>query len=319
MNISCNVMDDLLPLYAENMVSEDTTNLVRDHLAACSVCREKMKAYPAKEQQMHQSLDKLEKLERRIRSRRINAALFAFLLTATLLLSVGAWLISPVYLTLEEADVKVFQGDSVDFVYDVAKDGKLTYIGKIPESDENIMTLHFGGNVQHVSESRSVDSENGVVSLTITASCRRIDQLLSRNQPNGFTYSREIDFSRLYYASYDGREDTLLWGSEPTYGVQTLPRLALGYYVIIAIIFGAALLIGWLVRRKGREGKFLLACGSWFMGFAFSAILVSGGKWPETDATYLPWMTAFSCVLACFVAASVMCGRKLRKQHKEDL
>ena len=63
MNISCNVMDDLLPLYAENMVSEDTSNLVRDHLAVCSVCREKMKAFPEKEQEMHQSLENLSKFQ----------------------------------------------------------------------------------------------------------------------------------------------------------------------------------------------------------------------------------------------------------------
>ena len=53
MNISCNVMDDLLPLYAENMVSQDTADLVRDHLAACAVCREKMKAFPEKEEERH--------------------------------------------------------------------------------------------------------------------------------------------------------------------------------------------------------------------------------------------------------------------------
>ena len=38
MNISCDVIRDLLPLYAENMVSTATRNLVEDHLCGCDQC-----------------------------------------------------------------------------------------------------------------------------------------------------------------------------------------------------------------------------------------------------------------------------------------
>lgn len=44
MEISCNVIRDLLPLYAEDMVSEDSEKLVRDHIARCPACRDNLTA-----------------------------------------------------------------------------------------------------------------------------------------------------------------------------------------------------------------------------------------------------------------------------------
>ncbi len=39
MNVSCNVIKDLLPLYVEEVVSEDTQTMVAEHLAHCADCR----------------------------------------------------------------------------------------------------------------------------------------------------------------------------------------------------------------------------------------------------------------------------------------
>jgi hypothetical protein len=42
MKISCNIIADLLELYADSVVSEDTKNLVETHLSDCLTCREKL-------------------------------------------------------------------------------------------------------------------------------------------------------------------------------------------------------------------------------------------------------------------------------------
>ena len=39
MKISCDVIEDLLPLYVDDMVSEDSRQLVEEHLKACPTCR----------------------------------------------------------------------------------------------------------------------------------------------------------------------------------------------------------------------------------------------------------------------------------------
>lgn len=46
--INCNIIRDILPLYVDGVVSEDTSALVEEHLAECEACRqeaERMKAH----------------------------------------------------------------------------------------------------------------------------------------------------------------------------------------------------------------------------------------------------------------------------------
>lgn len=43
MKINCNVIRDLLPLYEDGAVSEDTAELVREHLKDCPGCREELR------------------------------------------------------------------------------------------------------------------------------------------------------------------------------------------------------------------------------------------------------------------------------------
>ena len=39
MNKDCSIVQDLLPLYAENMLREETKEFVDGHLAQCAACR----------------------------------------------------------------------------------------------------------------------------------------------------------------------------------------------------------------------------------------------------------------------------------------
>ena len=39
MRISCEVIQDLLPLYVDKACSEDSTGLVEEHMAECESCR----------------------------------------------------------------------------------------------------------------------------------------------------------------------------------------------------------------------------------------------------------------------------------------
>ncbi len=45
MKISCNVIKDLLPLYHDDICSEDSRLLVDEHLKHCEVCKQELKQY----------------------------------------------------------------------------------------------------------------------------------------------------------------------------------------------------------------------------------------------------------------------------------
>ena len=42
MNNECSIVKDLLPLYVENMTSEETANFINNHLNTCAVCKSEL-------------------------------------------------------------------------------------------------------------------------------------------------------------------------------------------------------------------------------------------------------------------------------------
>ena len=44
MNISCDVIKDLLPLYHDGVCSEDSKKIVEEHLEHCGSCRDELRA-----------------------------------------------------------------------------------------------------------------------------------------------------------------------------------------------------------------------------------------------------------------------------------
>ena len=92
MKITCNVIEDLLPLYIDDMVSEDSRQLVEEHLKECASCR-KMLDEMKKENQLRTvsgnakrksdrctEIASLTKIRRRIRRKRIISIILAAVL-----------------------------------------------------------------------------------------------------------------------------------------------------------------------------------------------------------------------------------------------
>lgn len=85
-NIHCNVIRDLLPLYADDVVSEQSRELVEDHLAFCPDCRQILGEIRT-ELPIPQQTDAapLKKLKKKQRIRGVCIALIAALCAALLL------------------------------------------------------------------------------------------------------------------------------------------------------------------------------------------------------------------------------------------
>ena len=104
MKISCNIIRDLLPLYAEDMASEDTRTMVEEHLCTCEDCTEALndmkKNAPVP---VEVAPDSLQKVKRTIRRKRVLSVMAALLTLITLASAVFTFLFTPFQLTMEQA------------------------------------------------------------------------------------------------------------------------------------------------------------------------------------------------------------------------
>lgn len=108
MKVSCNVIRDLLPLYAEDMASQDTIELVDAHLCSCDDCTKEL-AQLKKTTRLPLDVESgsLERVKQAVRRRRRRMVLAAVLTLCALWMTGAVILLTPRYLTAEEAYVSV--------------------------------------------------------------------------------------------------------------------------------------------------------------------------------------------------------------------
>ena len=104
MDISCDIIRDVLPLYAEDLVSDATRQMVDEHLCSCDSCT---KALGLLKKQPKLPLDtdtnSLERIGRSIQRRKILTVLCVILTIASLIWSTTVFLVTPYYLSADES------------------------------------------------------------------------------------------------------------------------------------------------------------------------------------------------------------------------
>gem|GEM_PF-3299542 len=113
--ITCNVITDLLELYSDEIVSEDTKNLVDDHLSNCSVCNVKL----AKIRQnlnipADVNVEPMKKIKRKIKKKNIIVSLVSIVAAAAILLGAFSFITKyKIAIPYEQTHIySVEQGDS---------------------------------------------------------------------------------------------------------------------------------------------------------------------------------------------------------------
>lgn len=89
MKISCDMAGDLLPLYVEDICSEDSAAVLEEHLAACPACREKCRRMQSPEPvaQVPREQTDLAAFAKKVRRQRVRSViLFVGLLVLSVLL-----------------------------------------------------------------------------------------------------------------------------------------------------------------------------------------------------------------------------------------
>ena len=238
--VSCDVIKDLIPLYAEDMLSEDSSKLVEEHLDACEECRkylkelQEMKALPIETNT--KPLIKFQQALQRKKWATIILTTFITLLVGTLTV---IFITAPKYLPYSEEVVMVSETDSefilVDFNEEVA-----------------------GYNLQSYSAESGVGS---VYHLTTWTTTWHDWTTTGEMAPIVLNPSGE-EVETVYYYETNGAADQLIYGENQhgDGGVITLPRLSLTYLAglaVVALVISIGILF--IVRIQGSysvpEGK----------------------------------------------------------------
>ena len=281
MDKTCSIVQDLLPLYAEDMLREETKEFVDAHLAQCEACRAELAALKADVKPAPVSAQPLRDLKRQLRRRKLTAVLLAVALALTLAAAGFAYLTAPQYLPYDETEWMITRSPRALADGSIMADG-LTDLSGIESISVNLLTPVSGAEVTSTQDPDSgktiyfitawrtpldtwcgaFDEAKDAPSATNTAERmqREADTLqgvLAKTESARTLFTLDTaNCAAVYYSPNNGQDDVLLCGSRDG-GIISLPRLALGYYALLSLALLIPLSIAFFLCRRKKAGKAL--------------------------------------------------------------
>ena len=231
MKNECSIVRDLLPLYAESMVSPETASFMEEHLKDCEHCRkeyERLKAPCAVPAQNDSA--PLLMLQKKMAAKRLRTIVLTAVFAVALLVSAFAVLDAPVYLPYTEELLAVEP---------VGENGlQITFDPSVTDFNYTVYQDPDGGNFYYC----DVEAWYSLWDRWFSGGEEQRTAVVFPAKPYPVT---------VMYCPNDGTESTCVYGEAGEGGSIALPRLALGYYLILAVLALAVLFAAWLVA-KGR-------------------------------------------------------------------
>lgn len=249
MNIPCAIIQDLLPLYTEDLLSDESKGLVEEHLHQCPACQKELlllkTTAPFPEDR---SAVPLQKIQQRIQAGKMKTGLLFAAIALLFALLLMLRLTAPHYLDYSPSQLRFVEAD-----------GKVVAV--------------LGEEVTGYELSRGPGGE-----YTMTLWNSFWDQRVLHRQAGEVLLNPSGEkVEVVYYSSASGFPDRLVYG-QPLHGEEgriTLPRLALNYYLLLAggllLVLGAMALI----RRRSPGWRRLALVP---LAYILSHFLVLGGS-----------------------------------------
>lgn len=280
MKVTCNVIRDILPLYAENLASEDTAALVDDHLCCCDSCMrelgilKRIQIVP-----LERDVDGLKKVRKTIYIRKIVAVLTAVMLVFSLYSCINMLMNATIYPDAE---------DIVESV-DALEDGTIRIRWK------NVVTSTGSLGIEI--------TENGAESLNFGIICStslrnilfpkepahhrdipvELRDVVSEEEWGASTWQLEggaSSWNIWFCNAKDGTGETLLWDAGHPYPENAFQDVNyhILWYFLLLICFTAVFA---LVSRKKILPKVMRGVSTAFGCIAFCVIVVTAGQFME--------------------------------------
>lgn len=314
MNIHCDVIRDLLPLYAEDLTSQATRDLVQRHLEGCAECARQF-GILKKVQLIPLDTDPggLKKVKKLLTIRRIVAVATALLMVLSLCLCAAMLLNAQIYLTADQAVESV----------EALEDGSL----RIRWKDIGITAVAMLGN--------PVDGDQGNVGIICRTSLRNLlfpmpvssyeslpDEakvLIGQEDWNAKTIQLEggaANRNLWFCCARDGAGETLIWDAGKPYPQAHFSNVNYHIAWYLVILLGMMFLFAFLSGR-GIKRKVTRAAATAFGCVAFCVVIVTAGQFAELFEEFTQCVVN-SCVTAIPVFGAMMCIWQLRDWRKMD-
>lgn len=229
--VSCKVIEDLIPLYIEELLSKDSKTLVESHLTECEDCRAYLEEFKEMEVlPIETDIRPLEKIQRSIQKKKWYAIGLSILLTLLIATLSVIYLTAPEYILYSEDVVR------------------------IEKTETGLTIVEFNEEVAGYDLERRESNSGDESVFHLTTWKTKWSEWTDSDKVAPIVLNSSGDVVRaVYYYEPSGANDRLIFGVNeyPNGGIMTLPRLSLNYLSIGALVL---LVIGlgvlWLVRSK---------------------------------------------------------------------
>ena len=247
MKNECSIVCDLLPLYAEDMVSEDTAEFVKEHLGNCPTCRaelEKLRkpVQPVAAQHVPDiDAEPLKRLKKALLMEKVQAILCTAAVLLALMLSGLSFLTAPEYFAYSQELVTVTEGANGE------------------------ATISFSSEITNYKLQRIADPADKQTVYHLEVWTCAWDRMFSKPGAQDVTVKPENGHELLIYFTQfinqsSSNSAVCIYGEiEPdSGGWMALPGLSMGYWLAINIVLLVILGVIWLNLRKKEKPRRLL-------------------------------------------------------------
>lgn len=247
MKNECSIVCDLLPLYAEDMVSEDTAEFVKEHLGNCPTCRaelEKLRkpVQPVAAQHVPDiDAEPLKHLKKALLMEKVQAILCTAAVLLALMLSGLSFLTAPEYFAYSQELVTVTEGANGE------------------------ATISFSSEITNYKLQRIADPADKQTVYHLEVWTCAWDRMFSKPGAQDVTVKPENGHELLIYFTQfinqsSSNSAVCIYGEiEPdSGGWMALPGLSMGYWLAINIVLLVILGVIWLNLRKKEKPRRLV-------------------------------------------------------------
>lgn len=314
MEISCEIIRDLLPLYAEDLTSKASNELVEQHLCSCDECTKQLGILKkAQVIPVDVEVKSLKRVGDTIRRRRLLAVMTVLLFVVTMITSGTMLMDARIYLTAKQAVMAVERLEDGSIF--IGLTNGITGVGHSRFDDtKNIGVLAWTrlGNLLFGKRERPSYDE-----LNVDLKARFTEE--EYKYMEGTTIEAADDYNVWYCNGWTGKTERQLWEGSNLIPTEPLMDVNyhLAYYCILLLIIAGLLLIPGRKFRNQWYGELCIRLAVLLGCMCLSAIIVTAGQFAQHYSGLAEYV-ANSTIVAAPMTLTALFARQLFKLNKQD-